>query len=102
MTITILKKGRLPEDKVYEFRCVHCNTEFTAQEKDGVKSSNQMDGVSLVVACPVCTKQVYSGREYVENTQTWSKPPGVRGWQDRVVEPLFIPQYTVIGPAQDR
>lgn len=66
MTIKILKKGRLPEEVQYHFTCYHCKTEFLATQKDGAYHSDQRDGPSLEVACPVCKYKCSSWAEYKE------------------------------------
>lgn len=81
MTIKILKQGRLPEEVTYKFGCHHCQTEFTAQAKDGKVGSDQREGTWLEVACPLCHHKCTSWKEYEEPdvTQTPMYGPGVRG-----------------------
>lgn len=86
MTIKILKQGRLPEEVTYKFICNHCATEFTAQQRDGKVRHDQRDGDSLEVKCPLCSHSCYSDKEYKEPEKTLQYPPGVRGWQDHVME----------------
>ena len=88
MTIKILKQGRLPEEVTYKFGCNNCKTEFTAQKKDGVVRSDQFQRNWLEVACPLCHHRCTPWSEYKEPKYDRAPvyPPGVRGWQDKVVE----------------
>lgn len=54
MAINIIKRGTPPAEKIYEARCINCNTEFTFQEADARKTFDQRDGNFWQLGCPVC------------------------------------------------
>jgi hypothetical protein len=56
--IKIIKRGKIPEDKVYPTTCGVCRTEFEFTEKDGNVTDSQRDGRFITVKCPVCAKLI--------------------------------------------
>ena len=55
----IIKKGKLPEEKVYRATCYACATVFEFKAKEGEYFSNQRDGSAYIVKCPLCKNNVY-------------------------------------------
>lgn len=49
----IIEEGRLPEDKVYEGRCYHCNTRARFKRSEGKLVYDQRDGDYVEVKCPL-------------------------------------------------
>lgn len=55
----ILKKGKLPEDKVYTAECLNCGTEFEFKRNEGRVVHDQRDGDAIVAVCPECDCEVW-------------------------------------------
>lgn len=51
----IIKRGILPEHRVYRATCRRCETEVEFQECEGKVSHCQRDGSFVSVDCPVCS-----------------------------------------------
>lgn len=56
----VLKKGALPETKVYQVECNHCGTVVEFQRGEARYSVDQRDGDALVVDCPTCQRQIWT------------------------------------------
>lgn len=55
----IIKKGELPEEKIYTFDCRRCKSKVEAQQKEGKIQFDQRDGDCVIFKCPVCGENVY-------------------------------------------
>lgn len=55
----IIKRGEIPEERVFRFECQHCHTVAEATAKEGRFSSDQRDGDARVFKCPVCDRDVW-------------------------------------------
>jgi len=55
----IISVGKLPQEKVYKFRCANCNTVAEAMAREGRPSADQRDGYVIAFSCPVCSKDVW-------------------------------------------
>ena len=53
----IIKKGRLPEEEIFEGDCHNCKTEFRCKRCEGTYESYQRDGDFLRVTCPLCNRE---------------------------------------------
>lgn len=60
MAIEITKRGELPEEIKYAFKCRKCGTEFTATRLDGKVTYDKRDGNFLTVTCPLCNDPVHN------------------------------------------
>lgn len=60
----ILKRGKLPEPRVFRATCGYCKTEFTFREDEG--RFEYVNGYEERVACdcPVCCWVVFVGIDY--------------------------------------
>ncbi len=56
----ILERGIKPGDTVYRARCLHCKTAVEFQRSEARFVSDQRDGNSLVVTCPVCEREIWT------------------------------------------
>ena len=50
----IIRRGELPQERVYEAICSNCKTIFRFEEREAEKVSDQRDGDFLRIKCPVC------------------------------------------------
>ena len=50
----IIKKGNIPEEKIYRSECYNCKTEFEFQAREAKLTRDQRDGDFLTVDCPLC------------------------------------------------
>jgi len=55
----ILFRGQLPELKVYEATCTHCETVISFVRSEALYRSDQRDGDYLIIKCPVCSNSIY-------------------------------------------
>ena len=55
----IIKRGSLPEEKVYQATCNVCKTEVEFERKEAKYHSDLHNGDCLEMACPVCTHAIY-------------------------------------------
>lgn len=55
----IIKRGTLPADRKWKFECTHCRTTFECAQCEGQLISDQRDGDTLKVPCPVCKSPCY-------------------------------------------
>ena len=56
----IIKQGKLPETELYVITCRNCRTEFEFERGEGRYISDQRDGDSIEIACPLCKKKCYA------------------------------------------
>lgn len=56
----IIKRGQLPEDRVYGLQCDTCKTEFKFKQSEGRYSSDYREGSYVAIACPVCSRDCYA------------------------------------------
>lgn len=56
----VIKRGELPETKVYGGKCQRCSTEVEFVRGEAKYNSDQRDGDFLSIACPVCTGLIYA------------------------------------------
>jgi uncharacterized protein with PIN domain len=57
---TITKRGKVPADVEYDAICDHCKTEFKFYRHEaGRESHHQRDGNAMIIACPLCGKDVW-------------------------------------------
>ena len=54
----IIKKGKLPEKRVYRAHCPHCKTIFSFEKHEAKLEGDQRDGDFLRVKCPLCKNDV--------------------------------------------
>lgn len=57
--ITIIKRGVPPSAVEYEAKCGHCHTEMRFHRHDAREHHEQRDGSSLIIACPVCNRDIW-------------------------------------------
>jgi len=50
----IIKKGNIPDEKIYQAKCYNCKTEIEFVQKEGVVTRDQRDGDFITVQCPLC------------------------------------------------
>lgn len=55
----IIRRGKLPGHKEHQVECDECSTVFRFMEKEARIEYDQRDGNALVVACPVCGKEIW-------------------------------------------
>lgn len=55
----IIKKGKLPEERIWRSKCYHCHSEIEATQQE-IKSrhNDQRDGEYGFAECPVCSRQI--------------------------------------------
>lgn len=63
MTIKIIKRGKLPHDREYKFKCYNCKTEFSATEADDKRCYDPRDKDYIEVSCPLCKHKCTSQEE---------------------------------------
>lgn len=57
----IVKRGQLPEERVYGLQCDHCMTEFKFKQSEGVyNSGDYKEGPWVAIDCPVCKRHCYA------------------------------------------
>ncbi len=56
----IIERGIKPDDAVCKSRCMHCKTLVEFQRSEARYVSDQRDGDALVVACPVCEREIWA------------------------------------------
>jgi RNase P subunit RPR2 len=56
----VIRKGALPEKRVYKGVCNHCGTIVEFAQEEARYVSDQRDGDALVVTCPTCGKEIWS------------------------------------------
>jgi hypothetical protein len=67
MTIKIVRRGELPEEKIYRGTCSYCKTEFTFNGSDGKFRSDQRDGDYYEIDCPLCCRGVFASTTPVKS-----------------------------------
>ena len=72
----IIVRGSLPEEKEFQGTCHNCKTVFKCKRHEGTYHSDQRDGESLAVVCPVCGKPTYA---YPNSKPSWNQS----SWYDR-------------------
>jgi hypothetical protein len=55
----IIKKGCLPEERIYEATCSYCKTQIRFFQGEGIIINEQRDGSYICVQCPLCKKDIY-------------------------------------------
>lgn len=55
----IIKKGKLPSERVFVAVCDHCSTKFRFKQSEGKVTYDQRDGDFISVKCPLCKKTVH-------------------------------------------
>ncbi len=55
----IIKQGKLPEEKIIRTTCDKCQTIFEFAVKEAEYISDQRDGDSYKIKCPLCHKEHY-------------------------------------------
>ena len=55
----VIKKGKLPGDRLRIESCDYCGCEFEFAEKEARYVSDFRDGDALVIRCPTCKKDVW-------------------------------------------
>lgn len=73
MTIRIVQRGVLPEEKIYRGTCSYCKTIFTFNGSDGTLRSDQREGDYYEITCPVCFHTTLSSATPVKS-QTSLQP----------------------------
>lgn len=58
----IIKRGQIPEEKVYNKTCGRCHSELEFQQKEltHVDSDDQRDSNLGTISCPVCGDLIYA------------------------------------------
>lgn len=65
----IIKKGILPQDKIYRGTCMRCKTVIEATQTEGRLSLTDRTGVTMVeYTCPICSEIIW-GWEHVPNRE---------------------------------
>lgn len=59
MAIEIVKRGKLPEEKVLHGTCIHCKTEIRCKASDAKPSPDPRDRSECFVSCPVCYRLIW-------------------------------------------
>lgn len=59
-SMRIIKRGVIPEEKLYRGTCRKCKTEVEFKARDAVFISTQKDGDSYQWMCPVCGEENYA------------------------------------------
>lgn len=54
--VEIIRRGVIPGERVREATCPNCKTLFSFKEMEAEYSSDQRDGDSFKIACPVCSR----------------------------------------------
>lgn len=54
----ILKRGKLPDDRVLRGKCSYCKTEIEFMQKEGNVIHSQKDGDCVTIDCPVCSMRI--------------------------------------------
>jgi hypothetical protein len=58
---TIIKRGLLPEELVYQLSCDYCHSIIEFEYKEGSPNYDQKNGQPfLLFKCPVCSKTITS------------------------------------------
>ena len=55
----VVKRGRLPEDRVVQWACRRCNSVIEAKKSEGQVRHDQRDGDYVIFSCPVCGEKNY-------------------------------------------
>jgi hypothetical protein len=55
----IIKKGKLPEERLWQGECKNCNTIARAKEKELDLTHYQQDGLFGRANCPLCKQSIY-------------------------------------------
>ncbi|MBB5462894.1 RNase P subunit RPR2 [Paraburkholderia sp. Cpub6] len=55
----IIQRGRPPSEREWKFTCTNCRTIFECMQSEGRLTSDQLDGDTLSIACPVCDRTCY-------------------------------------------
>lgn len=55
----IIKRGKLPEERVHLFTCYKCRSEIEAKEGECMVQCTQREGTSITIICPVCDSLIY-------------------------------------------
>jgi hypothetical protein len=59
----IIERGVIPAEREWKFLCVNCRTRFECQENEGEYITDQRDGDTVRVECPVCNRDCYGSRK---------------------------------------
>lgn len=59
MAVKIVKRGELPEKKIYSTLCRNCKTEFTFAREDAKQRTAEYNSTELVIDCPLCKQQCW-------------------------------------------
>jgi RNase P subunit RPR2 len=60
----IIRRGVLPEEKIYRASCNHCKTEVEFTGAEGRLKYDQRDGNFYTVTCPVCNNLITKDAQY--------------------------------------
>jgi ribosomal protein S27E len=67
----IIKRGVIPEERVYYAKCGYCESELRFRRSEAKYVSDQRDGDYLVVKCPVCSKSISTPEYYKATAQDY-------------------------------
>jgi hypothetical protein len=79
----IIKRGVIPECRVYHLYCTNCDTEFEFEQHEAKLTRDQRDGDFLTIQCPVCFREAHidvdnftdgkpkSGKSIVDADPSW-------------------------------
>ena len=59
MTIKLITKGKKPEEKIYQGKCLNCYSVVQASPSDGRVTSDQRDGNFFTFNCPNCNHNMH-------------------------------------------
>ena len=59
MAIKIIKRGIPQKEKTYTISCIDCKSRFSFQREDAIYFSDQRDGETLSIHCPVCNARIW-------------------------------------------
>jgi hypothetical protein len=73
----IIKRGTPPGERIYTGSCRGCGTEVKFKRDEAEVYSDQRDGETVSVACPVCHAIIYGTEQKLFVRNTGSQ------WEDR-------------------
>ena len=73
----IIKRGTPPGEKLYTGTCRSCTTEVRFKRDEAEVHSDQRDGETVFVACPICHANIYGSPVTLYARNSGSQ------WEDR-------------------
>lgn len=57
--VKILKRGKLPSERLFRCECRQCNTQFEFEAKEAQRDNDPREGTFYRIPCPLCSYMVY-------------------------------------------